>query len=114
MILRKNILRVGLAAALLACASVAAAQNEPNAGSSSLQPTALDSDTDVATRVKAALHADTHVYDRHVDVAVKSGDVVLSGFVSTDWDERSVVRIATTAAGGRKVVDNLKIKVGGT
>jgi osmotically-inducible protein OsmY len=68
---------------------------------------------DVATRVKAALHSDPHVYDQHVDVSLKDGNVVLDGFVQTDWDLHSVVRIATSAAGGRKVVDNLTIKEGG-
>jgi osmotically-inducible protein OsmY len=114
MALHKCIVRLAPAAAFMVWASIAAAQDTPNAAApATVQPSAVDSDSDVANRVKAALHADTHVYDKHVEVAVKHGDVVLNGFVGNDWDLRSVVRIATEAAGGRKVVDNLKIKEGG-
>jgi hypothetical protein len=38
---------------------------------------------------------------------------VLQGFVFSDWDLRDAIRIATKAAAGRRVIDNLTIEVGG-
>jgi osmotically-inducible protein OsmY len=75
--------------------------------------TAPQIDEDLGQRVKAALHKDPYFYDEHVDVSVENGAVVLRGFVFSDWDLRNAIRIATKAAGGRKVVDNLTIKQGG-
>ena len=71
------------------------------------------SESVVTERVKAALHADPYVYDEHIDVSMKNGSVVLKGFVSSDWDLRNAIRIATQAAGGRRVIDSLTIKEGG-
>jgi osmotically-inducible protein OsmY len=65
-------------------------------------------------RVKDALHSDPYFYDEHVTVSIEKGIVVLRGFVSSDWDLRDAIRIATKAGGGRRVVDNLSIKVGGS
>jgi hypothetical protein len=64
-------------------------------------------------QVKAALHADPYFYDRHVTVAIENGDVVLRGFVFSDWDLRHALSIARKAAGDKTVVDNLSIKLGG-
>jgi hypothetical protein len=75
--------------------------------------TAPQTDEQLRQRVKAALHEDPYFYDEHVDVSVENGAVVLRGFVFSDWDLRNAVRIATTAAGSRRVVDNLTIKQGG-
>jgi hypothetical protein len=75
--------------------------------------TAPQTDEELGQRVKAALHEDPYFYDEHVDVSVENEAVVLRGFVFSDWDLRNAVRIATKAAGGRKVVDNLTIKQGG-
>jgi osmotically-inducible protein OsmY len=72
-----------------------------------------ESDLDLATRVKNALHSDPYVYDKHVTVSVENGDVILRGFVFSEWDLRNAIRIATQAAGGRKVVDDISIKEGG-
>ena len=65
-------------------------------------------------RVKKALHSDPYFYDEHVTVSVENGDVVLHGFVSSEWDLRDAIRIASRAAGDRRVVDNLSIKLGGS
>jgi len=64
-------------------------------------------------RVTAALHADPYFYDEHVTVSVEKGAVVLRGFVFSDWDLRDALRIARKAAGGKPVIDNLSIKLGG-
>ena len=74
---------------------------------------AVLSDGELAKRVKAALHADPYFYDKHVTVSVEQGAVVLRGFVYSDWDLQDAIRIASKAAGDRRVVDNLSIKEGG-
>jgi osmotically-inducible protein OsmY len=71
-------------------------------------------DNELGQRVKTALHTDPYFYDEHVTVSVENGDVVLRGFVSSDWDIRDALRIANKAAGGRRVIDNLSIKLGGS
>jgi osmotically-inducible protein OsmY len=64
-------------------------------------------------RVAAALHSDPYLYDAHVTVSVEKGAVVLRGFVSSDWDLLDAIRIASKAAGDRRVIDDLSIKLGG-
>jgi osmotically-inducible protein OsmY len=70
-------------------------------------------DEKLAKRVKDALHSDRYFYDEHVTVSVENGAVVLRGFVSSDWDLRDAIRIASRAAGDKRVVDNLSLKLGG-
>jgi osmotically-inducible protein OsmY len=67
----------------------------------------------IRERVAAALHSDQYFYDKHVTVSMEHGDVVLRGLVFGDWDLRDALRIATTAACNRRVIDELKIVVGG-
>jgi hypothetical protein len=74
---------------------------------------AVLADGELANRVKAALHADPYFYDEHVTVSVEQGAVVLRGFVFSDWDLRDAIRIASKAAGDRRVVDDLSIKPSG-
>ena len=74
---------------------------------------AVLADVELEKRVNAALHADPYFYDEHVTVSVEQGAVVLRGFVFSDWDLRDAIRIASKAAGDRRVVDNLSIKQGG-
>ena len=71
-------------------------------------------DDQLRQRVKTALHTDPYFYDEHVSVSVENGEVVLRGFVSSDWDIRDALRIASKAADGRRVIDNLSIKLGGS
>ena len=68
------------------------------------------SDQALVERVQAALQADPYVFNKHIRVSVESGAVALKGFVFSDWDLRSAVRIATKAAGNTKVINNLTIK----
>jgi osmotically-inducible protein OsmY len=96
-----------LAAAIAACA--------PSAwGFSGAQGNiAVSADGRLAERVKSALRADPYVYDRHIDVSVQDGNVVLSGFVLGDWDLLHAVRIASNAAKPHRVIDELDIEEGG-
>jgi osmotically-inducible protein OsmY len=80
----------------------------------STQSAASNADEKLAKRVKDALHSDPYFYDEHVTVSVENGAVVLHGFVSSEWDLRDAIRIASKAAGDRRVVDNLSIKLGGS
>jgi osmotically-inducible protein OsmY len=64
-------------------------------------------------RVKNALEAAPYLYDRHIDVSVREGDVILSGFVFSDWDLRDALRIAASAASPHRVIDGLHIEEGG-
>ena len=73
-----------------------------------------NADEKLVKRVKDALHSDPYFYDEHVAVSVENGAVVLHGFVSSEWDLRDAIRIASKAAGDRRVVDNLSIKLGGS
>jgi hypothetical protein len=72
-----------------------------------------EADIALATRVKTALHTDPYVYDKHVEVSIENGDVILRGFVFSEWDLRNAIRIATQAAAGRRVVNDISIKEGG-
>ena len=67
----------------------------------------------LSKRVKDALHLDPYFNDEHVTVSVEHGSVVLRGFVTSEWDLRDAIRIASTAAGAARVIDNLSIKLGG-
>jgi BON domain len=67
-------------------------------------------DEQLAGNVQAALHADPYLYDKHVEVSIEHGNVVLRGFVSNYWDLLNAKKIAIKAAGGRRVVDYLSIK----
>jgi osmotically-inducible protein OsmY len=64
-------------------------------------------------RVSAALHAQPYLDDRHIDVSVRGGEVVLSGIVFGPWDLQDALRTARKAAGGRLVIDGLSIEEGG-
>ena len=65
---------------------------------------------ELGERVRAALHAEPYLYDRHVDVTVKGNVVVLSGFVYSDWELQDALRIARKAAGNHPVADNLSLE----
>jgi osmotically-inducible protein OsmY len=71
------------------------------------------SDEKLRKRVQDALHSDPYFYDEHVTVSVENGAVVLRGLVSSEWDLRDAVRIASKAAAHRRVIDNLSIEQGG-
>ena len=91
-----------LGALIYGGAAVASAQSISSAADEQLQE-----------RVKAALHADRYFLDRHVEVSVKDGVVVLRGLVFSDWDMRDALRIARKAAGNNLVVNSLTLIQGG-
>jgi len=70
-------------------------------------------DADLRDSVQFALHGDAYFYDGHVQVSVEHGVVHLHGFVFSDWDLRDAMRIASKAAGDRRVINNLTIVQGG-
>ena len=99
----KRFSAAGLAGlALLACSGVGAHEERVSAA-----------DQQLKDNVDNALSSDPYFYAAHVSVSVENGSVVLRGFVFSDWDLRDAIRIATRAAGGRRVVDDLTIEVGG-
>jgi len=87
---------------MLAAMVIPATQEHPSATDQQLQD-----------KVENALRSDSYFYAAHVSVSVRNGSVVLQGFVFSDWDLRDAIRIATKAAGGGRVIDNLTIEVGG-
>lgn len=74
---------------------------------------ARDTPTGLADRVRNALHSAPYLYDGHVEVSVENGNVVLNGFVLSEWDLLDTIRIANDAAKPHRVIDNLSIEVGG-
>jgi len=70
-------------------------------------------DEELVQQVTAALRADPTVADKHIEVSVERGNVVLRGFVLNDSDRRNALRIAREASEGRKVVDNIELNQGG-
>jgi osmotically-inducible protein OsmY len=93
-------------------AAPAVSQSDSSAASAT-QGAYSVTDEDLRERVQAALHSDPYFYDEHVTVSVENGVVVLRGFVSSEWDLRDAIRIATRAADARRVVDDLSIELGG-
>lgn len=77
------------------------------------QEHATTTDQQLQLKVENALRSDPYFYDTHVDVLVENGNVVLHGFVLSEWDLRDAIRIATKAAGGRRVIDDLTLELGG-
>ena len=99
----KQLAAAGLAGlALLACGGVGAYEERAGAV-----------DQQLKDNVDNALSSDPYFYGAHVTVSVENGNVVLRGFVFSDWDLRDAIRIATRAACGRRVVDDLTIEVAG-
>jgi hypothetical protein len=76
-------------------------------------PRSLRRKASPALLVPLTLHADRYFFDRHVEVSVKDGVVVLRGLVFSDWDLRDALRIARKAAGENLVVNSLTLIQGG-
>ena len=104
---------------VVTCVTMGVVSMTCNAISIGTPPTAADTtDQDagaatakiIADRVQAALQADPNVLSRHIKVSVEEGAVVLRGFVFSDWDMRTALRVARKAAGDTPVVNYLSIK----
>lgn len=107
---REYLIAAGVAAFILALGlpPVPAYAQDPSASGSQTMPAGTDSG--IAARVKTALNSDANFDDKHVDVSIEHGDIVLKGFVQSNRDLLHATEIATKAAGGRKVVNDLTIK----
>jgi len=98
---------------VLVCASLAlgALSAGPLAPTAAADPDTIDmADQALVERVEAALQADPYLFNKHIRVSVENGNVILKGFVFSDWDMRSALSVATKAANGRRVVNDLSIK----
>jgi osmotically-inducible protein OsmY len=104
-----TILKAGIAAAVLGLGALCSPSYAQN--NDSMAPAAAQgAEVDLATHVKQALHSDKSLDDRHVDVAVEHGDVVLSGFVQDSREFQVALQVASKAAGSHKIVNRLLIK----
>ena len=114
-----SIFRLGLpltlAVAMASGAAVAQAKDQTSditlQGKSAVMEPATDGQ--LRQQVQTALHSDPYFYDAHVNVSIEGGNVVLKGLVFSGWDLRDAIRIASQAAGGRRVIDELSIVTGG-
>jgi osmotically-inducible protein OsmY len=95
-----------LVAIVATCACVHA-QNFRNSGALPQAP--LETDLELAARVKAALRAAPHVNDTHIDVSIDHGKVVLSGLVEDNRALLDALQVAKKAAEGRNVIDAMSI-----
>jgi osmotically-inducible protein OsmY len=84
------------------------AQNAPPAPDSS--QSAEDTSGDMAARVKQALHAQPALNDKHINVTMKNGKVVMTGFVTSQGDLVKALRAAQKTAGSKNVVNELTIE----
>lgn len=103
----------------LICGFAAVADAQPEAShvitrsntsaASASQPVDASASTALRDRIEAALHAEPYLDDRHIDVSVENGTVVLQGLVFGDADLTDALRVARKAAGGAPVIDNLSL-----
>lgn len=101
-----------LSAGLVLTGVVMGAASPAAAAASIARPLSAE-DEALRQRVVLSLQEAPYFYDGHVNVTIEKGAVVLRGLVFSDWDLRDAIRIATKAAQGRRVVDNLSIVQGG-
>jgi len=90
----------GAAAALLVALAVGSAARAD----------APDADAATAGRVMAALHADSHLNARHIEVSAKGGVVRLRGFVESEHDLQLARKDAQAVSGVTSVRDELELK----
>ena len=108
--LEKNVGIVVFAAAIgLGMLSVGVHAQDGYSSSGNRQ-TAPSPSGDMAARVKQALHSDSNVYAKHIDVSMEKGKVVMTGFVSSAKDLEEAVHVANKTAGAKNVVNKLTIK----
>lgn len=109
MMIQKGIGAVSLA--VIVALGVSATVQAQSALSPSYNPqTTQYRGNDMAARVKQALHSDPGLYDKHIDVSMEKGKVVMKGFVNSAGDLQKAVRAANKAAGEKNVVNDLTIK----
>lgn len=111
--LHKSMSMMGLAAVLGLVSMGVAVHAQDGYASSGGRQAAPSPNGDLTARVKQALHSNPGLDDKHIDVSMEKGKVVLNGFVSSAQDLQKAVRAANDAVGEQKVVNNLTIKEGG-
>ncbi len=65
--------------------------------------------TDVQGRIQTALRQDSSLADTSITVDTKDNSVELSGTVTSKAEKQKVLDLAAVNAGGRKVIDHLKV-----
>lgn len=119
MFLTHNGIRGKIAAALVIFAAAGpallpiVARAEDAMAAAGSQDNALQNGSDMASRVKQALHSNQALLDKHINVSMDKGKVVLSGFVVSAGDLQKALRVANETAGDQNVVNQLTIKEGG-
>lgn len=108
MILKKSVGSIALAAAIGLGALSVGVHAQNTAGDD--RQMAQDRSGDMAARVKQALHSDSGLYDKHIDVSMEKGKVVMRGFVDSAGDLEKAVKAANKTAGANNVVNDLTIK----
>jgi hypothetical protein len=100
----------GLAAAADAQPAANGAPTRSSAATASAGPGTGTANLALRQRTVAALHAQPYLDDRHINVSVEGGAVVMSGFVYSSEDLLQALRTARAHAGGAPVVDRLSIE----
>lgn len=109
MTLMTNFQSAALAVVLVMSTSAAVhAQNSPSPADSPQQR--HDSGGETAARVKRALHSDPTLLDKHIEISMDQGNVLMTGFVDSAGDMEKAVKAANKAAGSTKVINKLTIK----
>ena len=75
-------------------------------------PAEQRSDEQLAQSVLQALHADSTLYARHINVRADNGAVTLSGYVWTTEELAQAKQDAQTVEGVKKIVDRMKVDRG--
>jgi hypothetical protein len=119
---RSGRIRLGAMAVFASCVALqvgaqdlASLTERPAATAKPTPPAVPESPANEARRlrVETALRDDPYFNDTHVTVSLRNGVVVLQGFVSSEWDLIHAIRIAKSAAGDGRVVDDLYLELGG-
>jgi osmotically-inducible protein OsmY len=67
-------------------------------------------DSDVTTKVKAAIYNDPMVKDNEINVATNMGVVQLSGFVRSQAAVDRAVELARSTSGVKKVTNDMRLR----
>lgn len=113
MILKQSTAFIAVTAAMGAVFFSAGALASDSAAPAQDQQSATQSGSDMASRVRQALHSDPSLLDKHISVSMKNGKVVMTGFVESAGDLQRAVKMANDTAGEKNVVNKLTIKEGG-
>jgi osmotically-inducible protein OsmY len=107
MILKTEMKTAALAAGLVLGAASVALQAQDLSES---QQVTQNTSGDMAARVKIALHSDPALYDKHIDVSMEKGKVVMRGFVMSAGDMEKAIKAASKTVGPKNFVNKITIK----